>query len=170
MADDSALGHASRRDDPRWHCASSDADLVRRVRARCRSPRSVIAEDDERLRALRGPAPGVTRPEALRAREQRETPEALRQAGRKNCVLPYSQEARGAFNDLSGCRLFPHRQIVRTCRTDQKLSFRNHSGETHISAKAGISSIAVRNCGFRPCRLGSRRPRRLSSASISSSP
>jgi hypothetical protein len=60
---------------------------------------AVIAEDDERLRALAALRQD-REAEALRAREQRETAEALRQAREEELRANYAQEARGAFNDL----------------------------------------------------------------------
>jgi len=98
MADDSALDMllaGMTRDGIAHHLTPIWFESERVAEAR----EAVIAEDDERLRALAALRQD-REAEALRAREQRETAEALRQAREEELRATYAQEARGAFNDL----------------------------------------------------------------------
>ncbi|MGY6643800.1 MAG: hypothetical protein ACXIVD_01140 [Salinarimonas sp.] len=98
MADDSALDMllaGMTRDGIAHHLTPIWFDSERVAEAR----EAVIAEDDERLRALAALRQD-REAEALRAREQRETAEALRQAREEELRSTHGQEARGAFNDL----------------------------------------------------------------------
>jgi hypothetical protein len=104
---------------------------------------AVIAMDEARLRELAAMRQN-REAEALLAREQRETAEALRQVREEELRAAYGQEARGAFNDLQdvafaivdgravpndGARLFPEFARWRSAHVAQGWEFIDRDAE-----------------------------------------